>query len=149
MRQEPLADIWGDTVTLHDLSKGILIGIAISLSCYLGASYLIGMQFPNLDNKLISAYSLLFGIGGCVLSAVVCANLFKPERSLNEEEFSAEDRDRVLQELQIDPAKEKDELKYVDKKVLQEMKDLKLYELFAGQSATNEASNQIVEGGGK
>lgn len=90
------------------------------------------MQAPDLEAKLISAYSLLFGIGGCVLSAFVSANLFKPKRTLNEAEFSEADRDRVLKELKIDLAKEREELAYVDEKVLQEMKDLKLYELFAG-----------------
>ncbi|KMO87505.1 hypothetical protein AB840_01975 [Megasphaera cerevisiae DSM 20462] len=132
MRQAPLADIWGDTVDLHHLGIGVIIGIVISISCYLGASTVIAMQAPNLEEKLVSAYSLLFGIGGCVLSAVISANLFKPKRTLNEAEFSEEDRDRVLQELKIDLVKEREELQYVDAKVLQEMKELKLYELFAG-----------------
>lgn len=132
MKQAPLADIWGDTVDLRNLGKGIIIGIIISISCYLGASRIIAMQAPDLEVKLISAYSLLFGIGGCVLSAFVSANLFKPKRTLNEAEFSEADRDRVLKELKIDLAKEREELAYVDEKVLQEMKDLKLYELFAG-----------------
>ena len=38
----------------------------------------------------------------------------------------------VLKELNIDVKKEKEELKYADPKVFQEMKDLKLYELFYG-----------------
>ena len=40
MKQGYLADIWGDTVDLHDLGKGIIIGIIISLSdCYAGSGY--------------------------------------------------------------------------------------------------------------
>lgn len=37
MKKTCLADIWGDTVDLYDLGKGIVIGIVISISCYLGA----------------------------------------------------------------------------------------------------------------
>lgn len=147
MKQERLADIWGDTVNLHDLGKGIIIGIAISLSCYLGAHSIIATQAPNIAPKLISAYSLLFGISGCVLSAIVSANLFKPKRTLNEEQFSEEDRERVLKELNIDVEKEKEELKYADSKVLQEMKDLKLYDLFYGTSEVEHPSDDLLKGG--
>ncbi|WP_298014762.1 hypothetical protein [uncultured Megasphaera sp.] len=146
MKQTYLADIWGDTVDLRDLGKGIIIGIVISLSCYLGAHEIITMQVPDLPTKLISAYSLLFGIGGCVISAVVSANLFKPKRTLNEEAFSEEDRERVLKELNIDTAKEKEELKYADPKVLQEIKDLKLYELFYGASEIKNTSGDSSKG---
>lgn len=132
MKKTCLADIWGDTVDLYDLGKGIVIGIVISISCYLGAHEIIITQAPEIAPKLVSAYSLLFGIGGCVISAVVSAKLFKPKRTLNEEEFSEKDRDRVLNELNVDISKEQEELKYADVKVLQEMKDLKLYELFYG-----------------
>lgn len=131
MKQKLLADIWGDTVDLRNLGIGILIGIVISLTCYLGSRYIISICFPELEGSLVAAYSLLFGIGGCVLSAIITANLFKPKRTLNEAEFSESDRDRVLKELKIDLFKEKEELQYADKKVLQELKDLKLYDLFA------------------
>lgn len=146
MKQARLADIWGDTVDLHDLGKGIIIGIVISLSCYLGAHTVIAMQAPDMTAKLVSAYSLLFGIGGCVLSAVVSANLFKPKRTLNEEQFSEDDRERVLKELNVDVQKEKEDLKYADPKVLQEMKDLKLYDLFYGSPETKCTSGDAVKG---
>ena len=96
--------------------------------------------------KLVSAYSLLFGIGGCVISAIVSANLFKPKRTLNEEQFSEQDRDRVLKELNIDVKKEKEELKYADPKVLQEMKDLKLYELFYGPERIEQTPSSPPKG---
>ncbi|MCI1821840.1 hypothetical protein [Megasphaera sueciensis] len=132
MKQALLADVWGDTVNLRDLGIGMVIGMVISISCYLAASMLIKVQNPDLPDNLLSAYSLLFGIGGCVLSAVISARLFKPKRVLNEEEFSENDRDSVIKELKIDIEREKEELKYLDPKVEQEMKDLKLYDLFAG-----------------
>ena len=144
MKKTCLADIWGDTVDLYDLGKGIVIGIVISISCYLGAHEIIIKQAPEIAPKLVSAYSLLFGIGGCVISAVVSAKLFKPKRTLNEEEFSEKDRDRVLNELNVDISKEQEELKYADVKVLQEMKDLKLYELFYGHDKNK--SSEALKG---
>lgn len=147
MKRAVLADIWGDTVDLRNLAGGIVIGVVLSFSCYLGASVIIASQNPHLAPNLVSAYSLLFGIGGCVLSAVVSANLFKPKRTLNEAEFSENDRERVLQELNIDLEKEREELKYVDDKVLQEMKDLKLYELFAGTEEAPLPARKTVKDG--
>ena len=126
MKRAVLADIWGDTVDLRNLTGGILIGVVLSFCCYLGASTAISSQYPDLAANLVSAYSLLFGIGGCVLSAVVSANLLK--------------------ELQIDLEKEREELKYVDEKVLQEMKDLRLYELFAGTSENAPPARTVKEG---
>lgn len=145
MKQAPLADVWGDTVNLRDLGFGMVIGIAISISCYLGAHYVISVQSPDLPKNLVSAYSLLFGIGGCVLSAIVSAKLFKPKRSLNEEEFSEDDRESVVKELKIDLQREKEELKYLDPKVEQEMKDLKLWGLFSG---TDDTSTDMKEKAG-
>lgn len=146
MKRAVLADIWGDTVDLRNLTGGILIGVVLSFCCYLGASTAISSSYPDLAANLVSAYSLLFGIGSCVLSAVVSAKLFKPKRTLNEEEFSEADRERVLKELQIDLEKEREELKYVDEKVLQEMKDLRLYELFAGTSENAPPAQTAKEG---
>ena len=141
MKQVYLADIWGDTVDLHDLGKGIIIGIIISLSCYLGANKMIAMQAPDMAEKLVSAYSLLFGIGGCVISAIVSANLFKPKRTLNEEQFS----EPGFSSLYVNEF-EKEELKYADPKVLQEMKDLKLYELFYGPERTEQTPSSPPKG---
>ena len=146
MKQAPLADVWGDTVNLRDLGYGMIIGIVISISCYLGASFVIKAQSPDLPANLVSAYSLLFGIGGCVLSAVVSAKLFKPKRTLNEEEFSEADRDSVIKELKINLAQEKEELKYLDPKVEQEMKELKLYGLFSGTDESGHEEKPKVGG---
>ncbi|WP_333594835.1 hypothetical protein, partial [Anaerospora hongkongensis] len=69
------------------------------------------------------------------LSAIISAKLFKPKRKLNEEEFSEEDRLAVLEELKIDIDKEAEELQFVGAKVIQEMKDLQIYDLFARKNA--------------
>ena len=147
MKRAVLADIWGDTVDLRNLTGGILIGVVLSFCCYLGARTAISSQYPDLSGEpRLGVLFIVWHRRTCVPSAVVSANLFKPKRTLNEEEFSETDRERVLKELQIDLEKEREELKYVDEKVLQEMKDLRLYELFAGTSENAPPARTVKEG---
>ncbi|TCL37349.1 hypothetical protein EV210_106218 [Anaerospora hongkongensis] len=131
MEKKPYADVWGDTVDLKHLAIAMGIGIIISLLFYiLGLNYLQA-NFSKLAANLMTAYALLIGIAGCLLSAIISAKLFKPKRKLNEEEFSEGDRLAVLEELKIDIDKEAEELQFVGPKVIQEMKDLQIYDLFA------------------
>ncbi|WP_312561652.1 hypothetical protein [Anaerospora sp.] len=135
MEKKPYADVWGDTVDLKHLAIAMGIGIIISLSFYiLGLNYL-QVNFSKLAANLMTAYALLIGIAGCLLSAIISAKLFKPKRKLNEEEFSEADRLAVLEELKIDIDKEAEELQSVGPKVIQEMKDLQIYDLFAQKNA--------------
>lgn len=134
MEKTTYADVWGDTVNLRHLASGMVIGIVISLAFYIGALKLIQGNFPKLPVNLMTAYSLLMGIVGCIISAVVSAKLFKPKRTLNEEEFSEADRNIILDELKVDRAKEAEELKTVEPAVVAEMKSLQLYELFVGKN---------------
>ncbi|WP_312517190.1 hypothetical protein [Anaerospora sp.] len=135
MEKKPYADVWGDTVDLKHLAIAMGIGIIISLSFYiLGLNYLQA-NFSKLAANLMTAYALLIGIAGCLLSAIISAKLFKPKRKLNEEEFSEADRLAALEELKIDIDKEAEELQSVGPKVIQEMKDLQIYDLFAQKNA--------------
>lgn len=134
MEKKAFADVWGDTVNLRHLAIGMILGIVVSLSCYIVGLKVIQANYPKLAVNLMTAYALLVGIGGCLLSAVVTANLFKPKRILNEEEFSEEDRASVLDELQVDRAREAEELKMASPAIIEEMKELQLYDLFAGKT---------------
>ena len=63
--------------------------------------------------------------------------------------LEAQERQKALEERRINAAakmKEREELKYVDEKVLQEMKDLRLYELFAGTSENAPPVRTVKEG---
>lgn len=133
MKKHLYGDVWGDTVDLYDLGKGIIISVILSTSCFIGALWLIQISEPELTPNLASAYALLFGIGGCVLSAVVTAKLFKPKRIMNENKFSKEDQQAVLKELKIDVRKERKALETAEPAIIQEMKELELYEMFAGK----------------
>ncbi len=134
MEKKAFADVWGDTVNLRHLAIGMILGIVVSLSCYIIGLKVIQANYPKLAANLMTGYALLVGIGGCLLSAVVTANLFKPKRTLNEEDFSEDDRALVLNELQVDRAREAEELKLASPAIIEEMKDLKLYDLFAGKT---------------
>jgi multidrug transporter EmrE-like cation transporter len=136
MQNKMYADIWGDTVDLKHLAMGMLIGIVIGLSFYLAGITYLKANYPKLPLNLTTAYALLVGIAGCLFAAVISAKLFPPKRVLNQGKFSDEDRMAVLNELQIDSAKEAEELKLVDADVAAEMKELQLYDLFAGKSAS-------------
>lgn len=134
MQNKPYADVWGDTVDLRHLAIAMVIGLIISLTFYLlGLNYLQA-NFPQLPQNLMTAYALLIGIAGCLISAVISANLFKPKRNLNEGHFSEEDRNAVLDELQIDREREAEELKTAGAEIISEMKELQLYDLFVGKT---------------
>lgn len=145
MEKKPYADVWGDTVDLKHLAIAMGIGIIISLLFYiLGLNYLQA-NVSKLAANLMTAYALLIGIAGCLLSAIISAKLFKPKRKLNEEEFSEADRLAVLEELKIDIDKEADELQFVGPKVIQEMKDLQIYDLFARKN-TKSKVGEVQDG---
>lgn len=142
MDKKPYADVWGDTVDLRHLAIAMIIGIAISLTCYiLGLKY-IQASYPKLAPNLKTAYALLIGICGCLVSAVVSARMFAPKRILKEDEFSLEDREAVLAELQIDRAREAEEIKTVPPRIAAEMKELHLYDLFAGTGDKKKAGEK-------
>lgn len=136
MPNKSYADIWGDTVDLKHLATGMIIGIVIGLGFYLTGLTFIKANYPKLPLNLTTAYALLVGIAGCLLAAVISAKLFPPKRILTQGEFSDADRIAVLEELQIDLKKEIEELKTVDADVIEEMKELQLYDLFTGKSGT-------------
>ncbi|WP_446898536.1 hypothetical protein ACSVC9_01025 [Clostridium sp. LBM24168] len=134
MESKIYADIWGDTVNVRHLFFAIIIGIAISLPCFILSLRIIHANFPEIALKLCKAYALLIGMLSSLFSAFISARLFKPKRILQEKNFSEEDRNLVLEEIDVDLDKEREELKTVEKGIVEEMKSLKLYELFAGEN---------------
>lgn len=133
MENSRLADIWGDTVDLRHLAYGMVLGIIIALAAYMGGVSYLKANYPKLPLNLVTGYSLLIGIVGCLLSAFIAAKLFPPKRELKEAELSAEDRLLVIEELKLDQETERRELETLPPEIVEEMKQLKLYDLFAGQ----------------
>lgn len=125
-----LADIWGDTVNLHHLGGAMVIGVLLGFGFFWSGLHLIKAQYPGMQASLQSAIALLVGIAGCLLAAVISAKLFRPKRKLTEQESSADDRQRVLQDLQVDMVQEMADMATMSPEILAEMKELKLETMF-------------------
>lgn len=126
-----LADVWGDTVNLKHLAGAMAIGVVLGFSFFWCGLQAIKTVKPDMQPSLQSAIALLVGIAGCLLAAVISAKLFPPKRTLSEQQFSSEDRERVLTELQVDRVREAEDMKTMPDDILQEMKELQLDQLFA------------------
>jgi hypothetical protein len=141
-----LALIWGDTVNLKHLGGAMIIGMALGILFYQGGLLIIENHFSSLPENLHKSVALLVGIVGCLLAAVISAKCFPPKRVVSEQEFSPEDRERVLRELQIDPEREAEALKTMSPAILQEMEELQLLELFQAPRKNPAEQPQTREG---
>jgi len=124
-----LVEIWGDTADLGHLAWSIAIGLVVSLAGFLVANRVLASTVGT--PELARAYAMLAGLGGCVVSGLICARLFEPKREVVE--GAAADprwREEVLAELAAEHGGlgSMDELPPV---VVREMKELEIHELFA------------------
>lgn len=77
------AELWGDRVALKELAIASVIGIALTMAFYLTASnYFLAQE--SIDTGLAKGYSLMVGIGGCIIGAFISSKLFKPKREVVE-----------------------------------------------------------------
>lgn len=131
-----LAEVWGDTVDLKHLSWSIAIGIGISVIGFFAASRWLKSVVES--PQLAHAYAMLAGLAGCVIAGVLCARLFPPKRVVTEEDMSRDPewRAEVLRELAQQPGG-LGAIADLPPAVVQELKELKLYELFADASTSS------------
>jgi len=128
-----LAEVWGDTVDLRHLAWAIAIGTGISvLGFYLASRWLATVVESR---QLAHAYAMLAGLAGCVIAGVICARAFPPKREVTERDTSndPEWRREVLEELARQPGG-LGAVQDLPPAVVQELKELKLYELFADKA---------------
>ncbi|WP_199136547.1 hypothetical protein [Delftia sp. ASV31] len=128
-----LAEVWGDTVDLRHLAWAIAIGTGISvLGFYLASRWLATVVESH---QLAHAYAMLAGLAGCVIAGVICARAFPPKREVTELDTSndPEWRREVLEELARQPGG-LGTVQDLPPAVVQELKELKLYELFADKA---------------
>ena len=128
-----LAEVWGDTVDLRHLAWAIAIGTGISvLGFYLASRWLATVVESR---QLAHAYAMLAGLAGCVIAGVICARAFPPKREVTEQDTSNEPewRREVLEELARQPGG-LGTVQDLPPAVVQELKELKLYELFADKA---------------
>lgn len=136
-----LAEVWGDTVDLKHLSWSILIGIGISVLGFFAASRWLSSVVES--KQLAHAYAMLAGLAGCVLAGVICARIFPPKRVVTEEDISSnpEWRAEVLRELEQQPGG-LGSVSDLPPVVVQELKELKLYELFVTPGTSRSRDGQ-------
>lgn len=129
-----LAEVWGDTVDLRHLAWAIVIGIGISVIGFSMASRLLTSIVES--KQLAHAYAMLAGLAGCVIAGVICARAFPPKRVVTEQDTSADPewRREVLEELAQQPGG-LGSISDLPPAVVQELKELKLYELFEQNAA--------------
>ena len=128
-----LAEVWGDTVDLRHLAWAIAIGTGISvLGFYLASRWLATVVESR---QLAHAYAMLAGLAGCVIAGVICARVFPPKREVTELDTSNDHewRREVLEELARQPGG-LGTVQDLPPAVVQELKELKLYELFADKA---------------
>ena len=128
-RHGHLAEVWGDTVDLRHLAWSIAIGLVVSLACFLLASHLLAARVGSVT--LARAYAMLAGLVGCVLSGVICGALFPPKREVVEDGAADPSwRQQVLNELAAQSGG-LGSVAELPPSVVDEMKALNIYELFA------------------
>lgn len=119
-------EILGDTVSPTNVIFSIIISIVLGLG-----GFLVGKKlFPTIaDETMVNSYSLLLGIGGCVIALVLCAFLFKPKRILTESQTDKENARKLLENLQVDLEEEYEVIKK-DQAIRKEMEDLQIIDIF-------------------
>ena len=123
------ADVWGDRVKVKSMLIAMLIGVVICLSMFMLGKHILAAT--SIDESMANSYSLLFGVAGSLISAVISGILFKPQRELNEEDIETDDKAAIVKELNLDMKAEAEALAHTDKRTIQEMKELGLYDVFA------------------
>ncbi|MDB5846850.1 MAG: hypothetical protein JWP29_602 [Rhodoferax sp.] len=123
-----LVEVWGDTADTRHLAWAIVLGITISLAGFFAASRVLVSHVASPD--LARAYAMLAGLGGCLLSGVVCAMLFKPKRVVVEGQAADPYwRQEVLRQLE-EQTGDLGRVADLPPEVVAEMKELQIYELF-------------------
>jgi hypothetical protein len=121
-QKKKFAEVWGDTVVLKELFLASIIGIGFTMAFFIGGTEFFASR-EGLDPQLAKGYSLMVGIGGCILAAFISSKLFKPKRiiadSMDQSNIIA-----VLKEEGCDMDEEIQAFKEAQGQELEEMKEL-------------------------
>ncbi|KAA5828370.1 hypothetical protein F1721_28420 [Saccharopolyspora hirsuta] len=89
--------VWGDAVNPKHLWISVLLGAATGLGALLAAG--AALRGTSVSPELQDGYSLLAGLLGCIVAAVVCAKLFPPKRTVREHALSPDEHQAAIQEI--------------------------------------------------
>lgn len=129
--QHRLINVWEDTVDLRELLIGLALGSALGFACYRLSFWAFTKYLTGQSSGVIKGYALLGGIAGCVCAAVIVALVFKPKRWLRASDEGPDDRAQLLSGLALDPDEERRALEEGPPKLIREMEQLQIYDLFA------------------
>jgi len=132
-----LFNIWEDTVDLRQLLIGLACSSTLGFASYAVAIRAFTAYFPGQTPGLIRGYALMAGIAGCVMVAAIIATVFKPKRWLREADDGPNDRSALIREFALDPEEERRALETASPKLIREMQELQLYDLFTDFSRTD------------
>lgn len=137
------AEVWGDTVDTVHLGWSVLIGVVVSFGAFELALRIL--QPLVAQAAMGRAYAMLVGLGGCLAAGAICARLFKPKRIVVEQEASDEGMRAELIERLVAEAGPQGSIKMLPGYVAAEMKEVGLYDLFAGAEARHVANEIALE----
>ena len=129
-----LVNIWEDTVDLKELLLGVAWGSALGFAAYALALRAFTAYLPGQQPSLIKGYALMGGIAGCVMAASFIAAAIKPKRSLRETTQGPLDRAGLVRDLALNPEEERRALAAASPRLIREMQQLQIYDLFAETS---------------
>jgi multidrug transporter EmrE-like cation transporter len=123
-----LISVWNETVKTKNLFTALLISVPLTLIGLLVADKLLTGVMD--DDDIAKTYSLLIGLAIVVITAVVNAKLFRPQRIVTTETPGESTTfEETLRDLEVEPGGLGD-TSAVPSEVRQEMRDLGLYEAF-------------------
>ena len=128
--QRPI-NVWEDTVGLKELLIGLAGGAALGFVCYVLSLRVLSNYLAGSAAGVVKGYALMGGICGCVAAAVLVARFVKPRRILCESGVAPADRAALLQTLGLDPDEERRALEKASPKLIREMEQLQIHDLFA------------------
>ncbi|MDX3929852.1 MAG: hypothetical protein QHC90_29160 [Shinella sp.] len=135
-----LAEVWGDVVSRPQLGKAMIIGAILSVAVYFIALATIA---PLASTPAVGkALAMLAGIVGSVISGAICARVFPPKRTVVEQaQTGTAWQTEVLEQLEQEggPIGRVEDLPPV---VVQEMREVGLYDLFKNYENGRGASRQ-------
>lgn len=122
-----LVEVWNDVVDTRHLAAAVAIGAVVSLGAFFGARAVLQgiVETPQLS----SAYAMLAGVAGCILSGVISARLFPPKRNVVEVAGDEEWRRQAMQEMADEPGTTLSE-DGLSPAVIREMEELGLRDQF-------------------
>ena len=129
-----LVNIWEDTVDLKELLLGLACGSAFGFASYAVSLRAFTAYLPGQQPSLIKGYALMAGIAGCVMAASFIAAVLKPKRSLRETTQGPVDRAGLIRDLALNPEEERRALETAPPRLIREMQQLQIYDLFAETS---------------